>query len=78
MIQWEFKIAKVMNGQVDVEDLNSWGDEGWQMVTAIDQCIIFQRPKEEKPYSPEVVTLDDDKGVRYLTEEEKRERGIID
>jgi hypothetical protein len=44
MQQWEYATAPLISHALQ-EILNNWGDEGYELVTVVDNVAYFTRPK---------------------------------
>ena len=44
MQQWEYATAPLISHALQ-EILNNWGDEGYELVTVVDNVAYFKRPK---------------------------------
>ncbi|HSJ45589.1 MAG TPA: hypothetical protein VK923_12970 [Euzebyales bacterium] len=45
MQQWEYATAPLITHALQ-EILNNWGDEGYELVTVVDNVAYFKRPKQ--------------------------------
>ena len=44
MQQWEYATAPLISHALQ-EILNNWGEEGYELVTVVDNVAYFKRPK---------------------------------
>ena len=44
MTTWEYATAPLISHALQ-EILNNWGDDGWELVTVVDNVAYFKRPK---------------------------------
>jgi len=45
MQQWEYATAPLITHALQ-EILNNWGEEGYELVTVVDNVAYFKRPKQ--------------------------------
>jgi len=45
MQQWEYATAPLISHALQ-EILNNWGEEGYELVTVVDNVAYFKRPKQ--------------------------------
>lgn len=45
MTTWEYATAPLISHNLQ-EILNQWGDDGWELVTIVENVAYFKRPKE--------------------------------
>ncbi|MDP8932449.1 MAG: DUF4177 domain-containing protein [Actinomycetota bacterium] len=44
MTAWEYTTAPLVSHALQAI-LNQWGDDGWELVTVVDNVAYFKRPK---------------------------------
>ena len=51
MQQWEYATAPLISHALQ-EILNNWGEEGYELVTVVDNVAYFKRPKHGAAAEP--------------------------
>ena len=44
MTRWEYATAPLVSHTLQ-QSLNQWGEDGWELVTVVDNVAFFKRPK---------------------------------